>query len=422
MRRFGLPWGLRGRAIRRRVRGLNSSSSVEELVEALGDPLTEVRLAAVNALGRLGGERSLGPLMGALRRDTSSRVREAAALALAERADARAVEALIERVEDPGEWSGVCLIAMRALRRTHGSRAVAALMGRLQAGSVVLRRAAAVSLGEIGEERAVPGLRARLEDPAEGIPVRVAAARALADVGGPEAQAALVSAMADRSWVVQAEAARSLGRIGDAQAIGPLVAALAHERSAVRREVAQALGCIAAAEAIQPLVDALGDREGEVREAVAAALLRTGVTSIGPLAGALTEALQDRSAVTGWGVRGCHRWADACRLAAEVLRAACMRLPSAPGHDRVQAIRALAASLPAWRQAARSLSGPPLHLRLELLRLVRDVDPVVSEAAARDGHLLVPAADPDSEQPPEEPMDLRPASEDRADGGEDTQR
>ena len=85
------------------IEKLKEKKDVESLIKALqykGD--LDVRSEAVEAVGKIGDKRAVEPLIQALN-DENKYVREGAALALAEIGDKRAVEPLIQALNDKDE-------------------------------------------------------------------------------------------------------------------------------------------------------------------------------------------------------------------------------------------------------------------------------------------------------------------------------
>jgi hypothetical protein len=121
----------------------------EPLIEALMDRNRMVRLNATEALGKIGNERAVEPLIKTLEDDWDSVVRLFATEALGKIGDARAVEPLIKTLEN--------------------------------ADNNVRRYAAAEALGMINDERAVEPLKEALQDDYKG--VRHAAKEALEKLG-----------------------------------------------------------------------------------------------------------------------------------------------------------------------------------------------------------------------------------------------
>lgn len=117
-----------------------------------------------------------------------------------------------------------------------GERAgvLAELRAALGAESALDRRSAALALGALGDQEAVPLLRARLED---------------------------------GDWDVVHAAAESLGRLGDRGAVPAIEAALARARwPETRRALATALAALGSAAGVQPLLGDLNDADELQRE------------------------------------------------------------------------------------------------------------------------------------------------------------
>lgn len=101
------------------IEGWKEAGDVEGLIAALNDPQNvDVRVAAAEALGQLGGQRAVESLIGALC-DPEARVRSAAALALGECGDAAAAQPLQRLMDDPDE--DVRSAAVQAIIRLAGT-------------------------------------------------------------------------------------------------------------------------------------------------------------------------------------------------------------------------------------------------------------------------------------------------------------
>jgi HEAT repeat protein len=108
--------------------GRQWNAPLNYLLVALVETDSEVRRAAATALGQLKDTRAVEPLLSALH-DTDSEVRRAAAEALGQLGDARAVEPLLSTLEDHEPF--VCEAAVQALGRLGDARAVRPLLRRL---------------------------------------------------------------------------------------------------------------------------------------------------------------------------------------------------------------------------------------------------------------------------------------------------
>jgi HEAT repeat protein len=132
---------------------------------------------------------------------------------------------------------------------------------------LIVRLSAIKTLGEIKDSRSVEPLIAMLKDESCGC----TAANALVKIGKPSVEP-LIAALKDKSPIVRRNAAIALGQIKDASAVESLIAALKDEDLIVRRNAATALGQIKDARAAEPLIAALKDKSSIVRRDAAIAL------------------------------------------------------------------------------------------------------------------------------------------------------
>ena len=163
-------------------------------------------------------------------------------------------------------------------------RAVAPLIGILGEGEEQIRLATVLSLAKIGDPAAVPALVPLLSDP-DG-DVRTSTVIALGMIRDPAAVPALVSALSDPHTPVRDAAAWALGAIRDERAVRSLIRALSDPEWHVRMEAEWALLEIGSP-AVDPLIAALHD-EG-IRWKAAGVLVKLGPVSLGPLQRALRE-------------------------------------------------------------------------------------------------------------------------------------
>ena len=158
------------------------------------------------------------------------------------------------------------------------------------------REAAAMTLGQLGDKRAVDPLIKALGD--DDSSVRKAAAKALAQLGQPEWATRirgnyndfrrlglskdprfvvpLIKVLSDDDSDVRKTAAKALGRLNDKRAINPLVKTLSDDEYYVRGAAAEALGQLGDKRAVDPLIEALSDNERWVRSFAAGALGQLG--------------------------------------------------------------------------------------------------------------------------------------------------
>ena len=242
----------------------------EGLVEALGarcnDADANVRAMAARALGNL-GDRKAVPKLVELLRDPNGFVRGAAAEALGQVGDRSATTALIQvltgekREPNTGsEQEGIVIgtqsgalpeiakvklveekiIAAKALGDIHDPAAVDSLIERgLKAEDPGLRAESAVSLGKIGEPRAVRPLEAAVRPYYESAPE---VSQGVTIATGPIDER--VRLLKEKESRVRASVAWALGQLADPSAHETLKRALNDDNSLVRDAAAEALAKI----------------------------------------------------------------------------------------------------------------------------------------------------------------------------------
>jgi len=150
-----------------------------------------------------------------------------------------------------------------------------------------VRRAAAASLGDLVDTRAVPPLMEILGEK-EG-EVRLAAVLALAKIADQRAVPRLLPLLSDADGDVRTATVIALGMIGDRQAVPALLEVLSDPHTPVRDAVAWALGAMKDGRAVRPLIHALNDPEWHVRMEAEWALLEIGEPAVEPLIAALHD-------------------------------------------------------------------------------------------------------------------------------------
>jgi len=172
-------------------------------------------------------------------------VREGAAIALGEMQSERAIPPLIAATGIVDQ-EDTRLAAKEALIKI-GPPAVAQLIAALEDANHLIRMNAADALGEIRDPRANPPLLAHLEKDAHRL-VRIAAAYALGKIGKKESVPLLMAVLAEEDKDLREGAAVSLGLLKDGRAVQPLGTLLDDDTWAVREQAAEALGRIGAAD------------------------------------------------------------------------------------------------------------------------------------------------------------------------------
>lgn len=202
----------------------------EVLVEALRDPEPDVRMVAVQALGRMEDGRAVEALM-AVYPDQDRAVRT------------RIIEAL-DQYKDPRLFD----LFLDALRDSNPQTRVAAVE----------------ALGELRDERAIGALSAGLTD--ENSYVRSYSLKALGKFRDSRLIDAMIPLLQDESQFVRSAAAMALCEIRDTRAVVPIVELLHDPDRRTRRVVVYVLGLFRDNRAIPALVQALEDEDHQVRK------------------------------------------------------------------------------------------------------------------------------------------------------------
>jgi HEAT repeat protein len=260
------------RIFRPNVQKMRAKGQLIKLVKTLADPKdASVRREAAEALGKMGADLAVAPLISRLR-DPDERVRREACRALGKIGDRAAVEPLIEALEDKS-WT--------------------------------VRKAAALALGELGDIEATEPLVVLLQS--VDWMASPAAAQALGQLGDPSAVPALADGLYDYCTAVHVPAAEALGRIGTKEAIAPLIDVLHTADAALRRTAVEALVEIGRP-ALPSLRLALHSADERVRRAAADALGRI-------LAEAEDDTMTMRQGATrAWFIVAKQQWSRAASL------------------------------------------------------------------------------------------------------------
>jgi len=189
--------------------------AVPRLIAALEDNDPNIREYAAGALGNIGDERAVEPLMDMLR--TAHVRRYVAAWALGEVNAAGAVDLLIETMGEPND--ALQKESARALIKI-GDKSVPALIKALESPVPDRRKYACRALGVIQDHRAEARLIARLKD--EDGDVVSAAALALGTAGTKESVTPLIDALNHGNMTTRVNASIALGQLDAKDAVGPL--------------------------------------------------------------------------------------------------------------------------------------------------------------------------------------------------------
>jgi len=226
-------------AQRRPAPTASARESATLLMATLSDPVREVRLAAVEALGGLKDTVAVRALIEILKKDTEAMVRRAAAWSLGELDDPRAIPALSDALRGDAD--------------------------------VEVRRNAAHALGEIEDARAVPALSEALRRDRD-ITVRKAIVQALSDIEDPASASVLFPVLKDSDPEMRRLGAEALGSIENLNSVDELMPLVRDDVAEVRRAAVEALGSLEDKRALPALTRALGDSDVEVRRAAVQAI------------------------------------------------------------------------------------------------------------------------------------------------------
>lgn len=266
------------------IQQTKDSSALDPLVVTLEDADPKVRLAAVNALGKIGGDRVVDALIDALR-DADAKVRSAAAFWLQYLRAPRSVEPLCAALTDLD--AGVRQAVALALWWLEDPRSVDPLLRAIEDPDRSVRSNAYLALSAIDDPRVVRVMLDALSSPDPFL--RRSGAGGLARVGGTEAVDPLIAALKDPDAEVQRCAAVSLGSIGDKRALEPMIELLRTSERNAKSEIAGAIGSLKDMRAVRPLLDiALADPENGI--GIMATLAEMGDTSaVEPIIGLLDD-------------------------------------------------------------------------------------------------------------------------------------
>jgi HEAT repeat protein/beta-lactamase regulating signal transducer with metallopeptidase domain len=276
-----------------------------------------------------------------------------------------------ETTQSPSPSPSPSESAKRPVTATQDTGVVNALIARLKDENAGVRRAAAQSLGRLGDVRAVAPLIAVLAD--SNAEVRATAIDALADFEDPRAVAPIVAMLKDPVTEVKHNALNALSHWDQGVPTAPVIALLDDPDADVRHEAVHLLSHLEARSAGSAIARLIHDPSADVRQAVVQAL---GNLNEQGSAAAVTEALSDPNP----DVR--HEALNALNdLKAPIAEATLLKLMTDANADVRQAAAHLAGD--------RSVIGAIPSLR----RLIDDPNSDVRETATEAlGNIADPAA------------------------------
>ncbi|MDI9618104.1 HEAT repeat domain-containing protein [Methanothermobacter sp.] len=229
-----------------------------------------VRAAAARALGNIGDSRAIEPLINSLE-DPDIDVRISALRSLASLRNERSADAVEGCLNDPLE--DIRKNALITLAEVDPKRGVDHALAALNDRSWVVRKAAARVIRSLGDERCIEVLIDKLNDP--DLEVRRQIVLAVVRLGEAAVEP-LLEKLSDPSWQTRAVIVEALGEIGSKRAVPHLKRMVSgrkrDENRYVRGKVAEALGLIGDPDALESLIEALNDPYLFVRRKARAAI------------------------------------------------------------------------------------------------------------------------------------------------------
>lgn len=246
------------------------------------------REAVVEALEDTGGEHDIDIIIMLLGRlSYSSSIGTYAISSMQGIAPLPGVENPLSKLLIYREWNIIRHAAARALEEIGDRRAVKPLIAAFHNSSALVEPNSADKLIKPGDRRVV-GLLVKAYIKAS-IGLQVAIIETLSSLGADEAVETLIAACRSSNLAVSKAATVALRKISNAGAVEALIDALKDSDFQVREAAAGALGNIGDTRAIQPLIDAFRDAELHVYQAATSAVVKLGTKAIGPLICALKD-------------------------------------------------------------------------------------------------------------------------------------
>jgi HEAT repeat protein len=263
--------------------GERSAAPLAQAVIARPNVDVRLRIAAIRAIGELGGGAAADALLPLVRsKDAPRNVALEAVAALGASGDTRAFDVLLDLFTDP--WPAMRAAALTAAARTNPDSFLVVASGLPADPDWSVRAALASVFATLPAEQVRAGLLdlTRDKDPR----VQGPALRALAHVGAPELTSRLFEALQSEDFVVRATAAELIGETKPAEGIDRLTAAYARgdaDASYVARAAAlAALAKYGTEPAKVVLHQALDDKSWAVRWRAAELLRSLGETAAQP--------------------------------------------------------------------------------------------------------------------------------------------
>jgi HEAT repeat protein len=250
---------------------INSKEAAAPLIEVLKNWDYQVRRYAAQALGNIKDEQAIAPLIAALTGDKHRDVRHDAAQALIKINCKKAVP-LLGKTFYNNRYKNARQDVADVLVRMGCEKSVKPLIDAFDHNDYDIRQKAVNTFGPSNSKQVVKQLIEAVKNKNSSWLKRFNAAVALGRMKSKEAVEPLMEVLADRNPKVVYGAVIALGQTGDANALEPLIERLKSKDKIMRFRCAEALGLIGNKEAVEPLITALEDEDARVRQYAAQAL------------------------------------------------------------------------------------------------------------------------------------------------------
>ncbi len=242
-------------------------SLFDQLLAALQHSNPHVRAGAAIALGKMGDARAIEPLVDTLE-DPVHLVYTSAEKALG-MIGSLTLGSLMAVIQDPPSLDSASR-AYEALRRLHDPQGIDLLTAATHYDEKLIRWGAIEVLGNLQTEQALPALIEAAHHPEEN--TRQLAVTALGKIGHPDGIHAITAALNEADWQMRNTAVRALGRIGTEDVILPLLASMRDAHVQVRETAAQMLQTLRIPQASEILLTAVHGTDAWTRRHLARAL------------------------------------------------------------------------------------------------------------------------------------------------------
>jgi len=170
-------------------------------------------------------------------KEQDNNLRSKAAQALGNTGNQKSIEPLIEALKDSNEW--VRVDAVDALGTFESQDVIKPLIETLKDSSEEVRKHAVDALGAFESQEVIETLKKALEDRSPR--VRISAADVLGKLGYQDGIVVLIKDLKDDDENIRISTAGILGKLGNPRAIDPLIGAIADESNDVRKAIINAL-------------------------------------------------------------------------------------------------------------------------------------------------------------------------------------